>query len=239
MNYRKLATHIPFFPILILASPTVGWFIPAFYEWTNSDQSRPSPLLWKVPLSSAIASLVLCTLLPWLTINRKEVEHQPGPSMRFSLRTLMILATAIAVAIPLLKRFPLATSGSLCAGTYLYLVVFSVRHPQHRIASGALFSCMVLPFSWILGYGELERILPAIVVMIGGLPAFIPAALLGHSLGQHFQDSRWLALLLSSFELLLGIWLIQLGPKRSIAYLLLVMHLSYFGSLAFYQLCIA
>lgn len=239
MNIRTLTSPSLFFLILILASPIVGWFIPGFYEWTDSDQSRPSPLLWRLPLASSIACLAFCMLLPWLPIIRKEVEGELRPTLRFSLRTLLIFATAVAVAIPMLTKFPILISGTVCAGTYLNVIIFSVRHPQHRMASAALIACMILPYTWVLGYGELGRILPVIAMMIGGMPAFIPAAILSRFFGENFHESHWVALLMTSLELLLGLWLIRLGPKRSIAYMLLVLHISVIGSLAFYQLCIA
>ncbi len=45
--------------------------------------------------------------------------------------------------------------------------------------------------------------------------------------------------LLTAVEVVIGIGIVRLGPKRTIAYLLLVMQLSLLGSLMFYQLCIA
>ena len=98
---------------------------------------------------------------------------------------------------------------------------------------------MILPYAWVVGYDELDRILTSLAVMIAGMPAFLPAAFLSQMLGQHFQESQWLTFLLTAVELAIGIWMIRLGPKRTIAYLLLVMQVSAVGSLAFYMMCIA
>ncbi|MGB7343840.1 MAG: hypothetical protein WBD20_06490, partial [Pirellulaceae bacterium] len=81
--------------------------------------------------------------------------------------------------------------------------------------------------------------LPTLAVMIAGMPAFPPAAFLSQMFGQHFQESQWLAFLLTAVERLIGIWMIHLGPKRTIAYLLIVMLISALGSLGFYMMCIA
>ena len=122
---------------------------------------------------------------------------------------------------------------------FAYFIAFCVRYPEHRMASTALLACMILPYAWIVGYDELDRLLPALAVMIAGMPAFLPAAFLSQMFGQHFQESQWLAFLLTAFELAIGIWMIRLGRKRTIAYLLLVMLVSAVGSLGFYMMCIA
>ena len=239
MDISKVASHVPIFPLLIAVSLFVGWSIPEFYAWTESNQSSPSPLLWKIPLWSAIVSTMFCLALPWLPIRARSKSDVPRQPMRFSLRTLLVLTASVAVTIPLLANFPLVVSGILCAGAFVYLLVFCVRNPQHRMAGFALIGSMVLPYAWVIGYEELDRLLPALFVMIGGMPAFIPAALLSKLFGQHFLESQWLAFLLTAVELVIGVWMIRLGPKRTVAYLLTVMQVSALGSLAFYMMCIA
>ncbi|EMI40761.1 hypothetical protein [Rhodopirellula sp. SWK7] len=98
---------------------------------------------------------------------------------------------------------------------------------------------LFIAVSLLVGYEELDRILPALAVMIAGMPAFLPAALLSQVFGQHSQESQWLAFSLTAFELAIGIWIIRLGPKRTITYFLLVMQISAVGSLGFYMMCIA
>ncbi|WP_283433041.1 hypothetical protein [Neorhodopirellula lusitana] len=251
MSASKLVSRIPGFPpfslcslasvcsLFIAVSLLAGWFIPEFYAWTDSDQSRPSPLLWKVPLGAAVASTAFCMVLPWLPMQTNPIRDTPSPSMRFSLRALMMLTAGIAVAIPLLAKYPLVVSGIICAGAYGCLIAFSVRNPPHRMASFALFGSMILPYAWVIGYEELDRILPTLTVIIAGMPTFLPAALLGSTFGQHFQESQWLSFLLTALEIAVGVWIIRLGPKQTIAYLLLVLQISALGSLGFYMMCIA
>lgn len=237
MYALRLALRIPIFPLFIAVSLLVGWLIPGFYAWTDSDQSRPSPLLWKVPLCSAIASAAFCMALSWLPIANQSFNDAPRTPMRYSVRTLLMITAAVAVSIPLLVKFPLLVSGITCAGAFAYLIWFCVRNPQRRRAVVALIACLILPYAWVVGYDELNRLLPTLAVMIAGLPAFLPAALLSQMFGQHFQESQWLAFLLTAVELIIGVWVIRLGQKRTIAYLLLVMQTSAVGSLGFYMLC--
>lgn len=239
MEISKLTSRIPIFPLFIAVSLLVGWSIPGFYAWTDSDQSRPSSLLWKVPLWSAIASTACCMALPWLPIKSKSAYDAPQSPMRFSVRTLLMITAGVAVAIPLLAKFPLVVSEVACAGAFAYSIAFCVSNPKHRMAGSALVACMILPYAWVVGYDELDRILPDLAVMIAGMPAFIPAALLSQLFGQHFLESQWLMFLLTALELVVGIWMLRLGLKRTIAYLLLILQVSTLGSLGFYIVCIA
>ncbi|MGB7325341.1 MAG: hypothetical protein WBD31_10760 [Rubripirellula sp.] len=243
MEISKLASRNPIFPqvmsLFIVVSLLVGWSIPGFYAWTDSDQSRPSPLLWKVPLWSAIAFAVFVVALPWLPITSNSLNDAPRSRMRFSVRALLMITAGVAVATALFAKFPLVSSAIVCAGAYTFSTWFCVRNPQHRMAASALIACLILPYAWVVGYEELDRILPTLAVMIAGMPAFLPAALLSQMFGQYFQESQWLAFLLTAVELLIGIWMIRLGPKRTIAYLLLAMLISGVGSLGFYMMCIA
>jgi hypothetical protein len=223
------------FSLFIAASLLVGWFIPSFYIWTDSDQSRPSPLLWQVPLGSAILSMAFCVVLPWMPIANHTSEKGP----QFSVRTLLLITAGVAVAIVLLARFPLFVSGCATAAAFIYLIAFCVKTPQHRLATAALVATMNLPYIWIVSYNELGRILPSLFAMFAGLPGFLPAAYLGRLFKQNMHDGFWLALLLTALEMVIGIWVIRLGLKRTIAYLLFVLHVSAFGSLCFHAAVLA
>jgi hypothetical protein len=243
MEKAMHAFRMAIFSLLIAASLLVGWFIPKFYIWTDSDQSRPSPLLWQVPLGSAIVSMAFCVVLPWLPITNQKSDKTSNqtskPRLQFSLRTLLLVTAIVAGAIVLLAKFPLVMSGIVTAGAFMYLIAFFVSNPQHRLATSALISSMNLPFVWILGYNELGRILPSLLAMFAGLPAFFPAAWLGQLFNHNMHEGRSLALLLTALEMVIGIWMIRLGPKHAIAYLLLVVHVSAFGSLVFHTLILA
>ena len=239
MEIARLASRISTFSLFIAASLLVGWFIPRFYIWTDSDQSRPSPLLWQVPLGSIVVSMAFCVVLPWLPIANQKSNKTSQQRLLFSIRTLLLITAMVAVAIVLLAKFPLLVSGIVTAGAFVYLIAFCVSNPQHRLEASALVASMSLPYVWIVGYDELGRILPDLLVMFAGLPAFLPAALLERLFNQNMHDAFWLALLLTALEMVIGIWMIRLGPKRTIAYLLLVLHVSALGSLGFHALVLA
>lgn len=239
MEIAKLASRISTFSLFIAASLLVGWFIPRFYIWTDSDQSRPSPLLWQVPLGSIVVSMAFCVVLPWLPIANQTSNKTSQQRLLFSIRTLLLITAMVAVAIVLLAKFPLLVSGIVTAGAFMYLIAFCVSNPQHRLEASALVASMNLPYVWIVGHDDPGRILPNLLVMLAGLPAFLPAAWLGRLFNQNMHDAFWLALLLTALEMVIGIWMIRLGPKRTIAYLLLVFHVSALGSLGFHMLVLA
>lgn len=224
---------------LIGISAIVGLSIPAFYEWTESDQSRPSPLLWQVPLWSAVISAAFCVALPWLPFSIKWPVGDSQSPVRFSVLNLLMITAGVAVSLSLLAVIPMVVTGCVFAGSFAYFVVFCVRSPQHRFAASSLIACMILPYVWLVGYDELDRILPTFVIMLAGMPAFVPAAMLSQLFEQNFRETQWLMFLATALEFSIGIWMISLGPKRTIAYLLAVLHTSTLGSLGFYMMCIA
>ncbi|GAB5407052.1 MAG: hypothetical protein Aurels2KO_52830 [Aureliella sp.] len=75
--------------------------------------------------------------------------------------------------------------------------------------------------------------------MLAGLPALLPGALLGRLGGSNLQDIYWLVYLLSAVELLAGLWLIKLGRRRAIAYMLFALQMSLIGSLGLLQVLLA
>lgn len=236
---RRDACFMPaILTLLILFSVVAGWLIPYFYDWTDSDQSRPSPLLWQVPLGIFLVSVVVCCGLPWLPIREKGSEED-SIRMRFGLRTMLILTALIALVIGLGMKFPGFVSSMLLGLALFGLVVLAIKRPSQRLAAITLLACMFLPFSWLLGYEDFDRMLTALPTFLPSMPTLLPAGLLANVFRQPLQDSFWIAHLLTAIELLVGIWIMASGPKRAIAYLLLVMNVSLFGSLIFLQLVLA
>lgn len=125
---------------LIGISVVMGWCMPGFYEWTGSDQSRPSPLLWQVPIGAGIAALAICCVLPWLPITRPETQLRPPRHWRFGLRSLLILTTVVAVAIPLFAKFPTLASGIACAIATTNLIRIAIRDANLRLPAIALLT---------------------------------------------------------------------------------------------------
>lgn len=238
MKESGRSTRIIAFVTLIAVSMMVGLSMPAFYEWTDSDQSRPSPLLWKVPVWSAIAVSLCCCVLPWLPIVTPQEPTRPTSNFRFGLRTLLVLTAVVAIAIPSLAKFPIVAAGIICGLAFANFIRVGVKEPNTRLPATALLACMILPYAWVVRYEELDRIQSHFLWMIATWPTFFPVVYLGGIFGQPFRDSPWLAMLLTAIEVAVGTWFICLGPKRTIAYSQVVLLISAMGSLVFYQLCV-
>jgi hypothetical protein len=239
MTGKILTVRIVAFVLPIAFSLAIGCLIPWFYEWTDSDQSRPSPLLWQVPAGIAAGSLLFCCAFSWLPRIPSLSCEKTHSDLRFNLRSLLIVTTCIAICIPLGLKSPLVVCGCICIAAFSYFIAFAARNASSRLPSLALLACMLLPYSWVITYDEFGRILPAIPVLLGSFPTLVPGAILAYLSGQPFQEAQWLTYLLTAAELIIGVRLIRLGPKPTIAYLLVVMQISLLGSLAFLQLCLA
>jgi hypothetical protein len=215
---------------LIAISLLLGCLIPAFYDWTGSDQSRPSPLIWQTALGLTVSAAVVCFALPWLPI-RDEAEHRAAPvRFQFKLRTLLAMTAGVAAIIAALAEFPMLVSSILCAISFGCVVRYWVLYRCHRWATAALTACMYLPFFWIFMDGEPKHLFPEILWMASGLPSLFPALLIGGLLGQNQHDTMWLPVLLTGVVLAAGILSIRMGPRRTLACLLIVLLMSTFGS---------
>lgn len=227
------------YAVLVFISLVSGWSIPYFYEWTDSDQSRPSALLRIIPLTVLAMACVFCIALPWLPILRSNIAERTPQASRFTLRSLFWLITIAAIGVTLLAKFPIPVSAVVLACAALNVVRLLVQRPYLRWPTITLLACMILPFCWVIGYEERNRIIVSVLTMIATLPTLLPAAMIGAVFGVNLHDIGWIAWLLTAAEISIGTWVVGLGPKRAVAISLLVMFLSYFSSLAFYQLCVA
>ncbi|MEZ6073113.1 MAG: hypothetical protein R3C10_23310 [Pirellulales bacterium] len=230
MGSQVSIAKVPVYPVLIVVSFLVGYFIPGFYDWTGSDQSRPSPLVGKTAAGLLVGATLIWAILPWVPVADDAPGAQERRRIQFTSRTLLLLTTAIAIVLAVATRFPMVVSSVLCALAFCHVVWFWIRSHSHRWQTTALLACLGFPFVWVLFHDELDNLFPAILWLAAGLPAFLPAALIGSLFGQNMNDVIWLAVLLTGAELAVGTWLIRLGPRRTIAYLVLVLLLSTFGS---------
>lgn len=227
------------FVSLMVCAGVLGNSIPAFYEWTDSDQSRPSSLLWQFPLGLLIVSFGFCCLLPWIPITKRQAEGELGGGRRFSLLFLLVVTSLVAVGIVVGMKFPEIVAGIVGISALVYCTYFFIRFAEHRLAVTALVICMLAPYAWLATYDELERLLPALPVFFGGMPTFLPGMWLAMLLGVGRQDFPWVACVLTATEVMAGLWMIGLGPKRTIAFLLFAMQVSLLSSLVFHQLILA
>jgi hypothetical protein len=226
----RCLARLPIFPLLIAASFLVGWFIPGYYDWTGSDQSRPSPLVAQTALGLLVGAMIIWAVLPWVPVGDNARQTDRSIRFRFTSRTMFLITAAVASVILAITKFPMFVSGGLCALAFCHVVWFWSRFRRKRWPTAALFSCMWLPFVWIIVHEEFEDIFPAVLSMAAGMPGFFPAAMIGRLFGQNLHDVAWLAILLTGVEMTVGTWIIRLGPRCTIAYLVLVLLTSTIGS---------
>lgn len=230
MATRFSISILPVYLTLIVVSFLIGWFIPGFYDWTGSDQSRPSPLIVPTAVGLVVGAIVVWAILPWLPIAEDAPDADKLPRVRFTSRTLLLITTAMAIVLAVATKFPMVVSSVLCTLVFCYAIWSCIRSRQHRWPTMALLACMVLPYVWLPFYDEIDNMLPAILWLAAGLPAFLPAALIASLFGPITNDVNCLAILLTAAEMAIGLWLIRLGPRRTIAYLVLVLLMSTIGS---------
>lgn len=233
MRVSQVLAKLPIFPLLITLSLLVGWFVPAFYDWTGSDQSRPSPLILPTALGLILCGIVACLALPWLPIATDPPTNDLVDKAQFKLRTILVITSFVAVIIASLRTMPmLAVSGVLYGLALCWVVRFGLLHHQFRWPVVSLLACAYFPYVWIVSFGSTSNFQPELLWMASGLPAFLPTILFSGLVEQHPQDLGWLSILMVSIELVIGVWIIRLGPKRSIAYFVFLLITSILGSAA-------
>jgi hypothetical protein len=214
---------------LILVGGICGWSIPEFYDWTGADQSRPAPLMWQVPLGVSLVGLFLCVSLPWIPVTG-WAEELPQRSLQFQLKTLLIVTGAVAVAIATGTQFPVAVANACVVLALLAALWLTLHQRQWRLPIVALLTCLFMPFIWLLGYEELTNI-RSILPMAAGLPNLLPAAFMGYLLGWNLHEGGWVSIVITAIQITVGLGLIRLGTKRTVAFLLVSLLSSLMSSL--------
>jgi len=195
-----------------------GWLIPEFYDWTGADQSRSVPLMWQVPLGMSLVAVVFCASLPWLAVTG-WAEDCPRRSLQFQLQTLLIGTAVVAVAIAVGTKYPVAVANACFVLSVFAALGAALFCRQWRLPIAALLVCLFMPFVWLFGYEELSNI-RLLLPMAAGLPNLLPAALVGYLLGWNLHEGGWVSILLTATQIVVGLGLIRLGTKRTVAYLL-------------------
>ncbi|QDV12329.1 hypothetical protein CA51_22110 [Rosistilla oblonga] len=227
--------------LLIGLSGLLGALVPEFYQWTGSDQSRMSPIVGWVAAGMAIVAAAIWSGLPFVTLRTEASASGLIRPIRFQLRTLFLWTTALAIGFAGLIRFPMPVSVFVCVAAYLHLAWFIARQQQHRWAAAALIGCMTLPYVWIAAPDGTNGIDVGWILlwMAGGMPMLFPAGFAASWLGQSLNDVGWLAIVMTAAQLVLGTWIIRLGPKRTIAYLIGCLLVSTFGSFCLHAMVLA
>ncbi len=123
MQYFKRLAKLLIFPLLIGVSLAVGLLIPAFYDWTGSDQSRPSPLIFQTAVGLLLCGIMVCMALPWLSIAYDPPPTHRARKVQFTIRTILVMTAVVALLLVLFRNKPmLAVSGGLNVIAWCYVV---------------------------------------------------------------------------------------------------------------------
>ncbi len=191
-----------------------------------------------MPLTAVVAAVLFGCMLPWLPMgndqDRQQLSEDPYSTRRMFMSTCVIaLTTTVLIKMPFIAYALIAMATAAC------LTCEFIQRPSMRLPLGALLACMTLPFAWLCTGDSLLDAFPLNLLLIFGLPAFVPVYSIGHLLGHHPEELDRVAFLLSTIELMIGVWVARLGPKRSIGYSLGVLVTSALGSLVLHQMVIA
>jgi hypothetical protein len=227
-HFKRLAKR-SVFPLMIGVSLMAGRLIPTFYDWTESDQSRLSPLVPQTAVGLFLFGIIACFVLPWVHFEHEPSATSRGGTVQFTIRSILATIAVIAVFLAAFRKTPmLAVSGGLHAVAMCYVVRFWTLHRSLRWPVASLLACMYFPFAWIVSSSAPFHLSDSLQCF--GLPAIFFVILLGGLVHHHPDSLAWLSIPLTSAELLVGVWLISLGPRRSIACLVFVLIASLFGS---------
>lgn len=217
---------------IISVSAIIGTFMRPFYDWTGADQSRASPVVLPIAIALLVVCVLFCLSLPWI-----RLPQQFGPArplFTFQLRRMIYWITAIAMLLALARYIPAAwITGGMFAVSLGYWIWLIYQQRELRLGLFALFAAMYFPFLWTV---ESLREQVHLVVVVGGLPAFLPTALLGAMIQSHAENLVWFMFLFSAAELLVGCFLFQRQTKFGIGYAAFLLLLSTFGSFLLHSL---
>ncbi len=226
-----------FFWGLVVAIMAIGLLVPKLYDWSGADQSRPSPeaeLTFHVAAGFVVAAILA---LPWLPI-KTGVDasdaidpDSPAKPFQFNVLTLLLLISAIAVLIAGMINSRLVTVVLLIATSLAFCMWMVAHRLSVKWQMLSLLSCMYLPWIWVLFDDDFDSLKSEFAFVFIGIPSFAPSMILSRMVfDQRLEHSAWLLFVLTAAEFGIGLALIWLGPKRAVAWQMLVLLCSLIGS---------
>ena len=226
------------FPLMICASLSLGWWVPAFYDWSGDDQSRSPPIVGYVLTGFLIACLLSLVALPLLPkVERMDPVH--SPLIRpFGFRGILFVVVAMTAG---LLVFDDATIVLIGVAAVLYPLVCAVklglmsRSLRWRIMS--LYSCLYLPFVWICAEDTVQNQFKqgawTFLPLLAGAPALLVSLIIRQLAGRHNELMLMVGVTVVGLEILAGLWIVQLGARRAAAYQILLLAVSVITSYGF------
>ena len=168
---RNLQTLI--FVAFTVVSAIAGWCIPWFHEWSGTQQSHRSPLIFRLGIGLMAGGITVCLLLPRLLFPRHRSESDKRHPIRFqfTLRKVLFVIAVTAIWVGSSPQLEVAASRFLCIGMLCYAGWLMRYHQADRWAVVALFSCMLLPYLWMALDRSLMQVLEIPAMILGaGFP---------------------------------------------------------------------
>ncbi|TWT68305.1 hypothetical protein [Crateriforma conspicua] len=236
----------------VIASAVVltgcGLSIPGFYDWTESDQSDQSHLLWIIPLASWSISSVLCFVAGryWPGAFRLDGDSSvcsggtSGRSelgqARYGLRWLLMVPLVVAAVIVGCQKIPLATTVVVCIGAWSAWGFSLWRRRMVRPELAVLVLGMMLPFVWVYTDAALINEFPWTVLASLAMPGILTAMLSGQFLESSIHQAEWLPFITTAVHLLFGVVVIRFHARLGHYFILFITHVSLMGSIVLQML---
>jgi len=225
------------FVALFVGCLVIGLIVPTLHHWSGAEQSRESPLFLRafyIIVGVMLVSWVVLPCLPWRRNSEPKTDGLVSDAgtlpFQFSVRSLLIITSLVALAIVGLTNARLDLVVLLVATLLIFLMWMVVHRLSWMWQLAALVACMYFPYAWIfLDDGFSNAGLKEIIASFG-LPSFVPSIFLCRMIGQRVENVPWVLVGLTAIELGIGVWLIRLGPKRTISWMIFVLFVSLLGS---------
>jgi hypothetical protein len=228
--------------VVSLSACFIGFFLPAYYDWSGADQSRPSP--W-IPFAFAVLGVgvaLSCVVLGlrhfyWRIPSAAAIKDGWYPLV-FAVGVVGVLSALQASAIQNsgLRKLVLILSFIAWGIVVVWGCYQAYQHARLRWALAALLVSCYGPFLWIVvGKYSQYTSLQAVPFLVGA-PLLVPTGFLGMVIGVNLQELMWLANGLTTIAIAVGLAFMHLGEKRALGYTLLLLVISAAGSMAFHSL---
>lgn len=229
------------FPLLVCASLSAGWWIPVLYNWSGANQSYSPPIVGYVFhgfLIATAASLLAIPLLPKV----ERVEPVRNPVIQpFGFRVIAIILLMMELGLFLDRDAALVVIGMT---SFFYPILCAIKlgilSPSIRWRIVSLYSCMYLPFAWVGGnenlLGAIKQGSLIVLPFIAGAPALLCYVYLDNFVGRAHGIGLSIAVIVAGLEILVGLWIIQLGARRALAYQMLLLAVSIVMSFCMYAM---
>lgn len=241
MAEQKWMAKTVYFPALVLGCLAVGWMIPTFYDWSGADQSYSTPALDQMVWSLVSFGCLAWLVIPWLPMKEattqqalaEKVSAESAPKrFQFNLYSLLVLTTIVAILFAVIVKQSVVISILIWVVAFVCAVRAIVKHQSWRWQFSALLACMYLPYAWLFSSTAFKNLSGELVLGTVGLPSFLPSVFLSRMFFKtHPGEMVWLWILMTAAEVTIGFGLIRLAPKCTIAYFVLIMLMSIYGSL--------